>query len=513
MPFPDVAQDIRSFSREIDADSRRQTNDSARLQVENVASGSFPGAVSNEKRARAAIPDLGQVPYISLRNVSPEVSNRFCHQPARSVQDDSTSNRVHAASQVEPRMTTQSTRLDQDQVNHLPLQHSNGPEERIVETEVIPEHTSPPDELPKSRSSHCIDGEAYQYTGENCKNEDIEQPLDMVGNRDRADPEVVSVAKPQIDNNIPDDQGSIHERSRVSSRAQSESRPDSRRSNQGRALRPFNDADFGHRLHNTGRHHAASAKVLKSSATHNSLSTANTPKGKKYSLASYKEFLRRGENYQEVFQQCEEQQALIDVQKSEIVEMQKSDASCQQQIKALEAEKATLTQNMKKFTDMSSKYKTHMNEVVKAQKYLTSQAARIQKESSEILQARTIFDKIKKAIEEAKDLRVSAQNFHDGMVNSAFIMASSDINQCQARNKNSNVQINSFQSVRDPVRYSTTWLTERRGQKTRSLESRRRICSKTIRSSRKTLTLVSWKQNSRSMLIPGRNENQEISEE
>ena len=189
----------------------------------------------------------------------------------------------------------------------------------------------------------------------------------------------------------------------LTSPAQSESRPDSRRSNQGRALRPFNDADFSHRLPTTGRHHAASAKVLKSSATQNSLSTANTPKGKKYTLASYKEFLRKGESYQEVFLHCEEQQALIDAQKSEIVDMQKSDASCQQQIKALEAEKATLTQNMKKFADMSSKYKTHMNEVVKAQKYLTSQAARIQKESSEILQARTIFDKIKKAIEEAKD--------------------------------------------------------------------------------------------------------------
>ena len=472
MPFPDVAQDIRSSPREINVDFRRQTNDSGRLQVENVPNNSFSGAVSNEKRARAAIPDLGQVPYISLRNVSPEVSNQFFHQPAR-VQDDGTSNRVHAASQhVEPRKTTQSTGLDEDQVNHLPLQHSNGPEERIVETDLIPEHTSPPDELSGSRSPHCIDGEASHHKGEDCKNEDIEQPLDMVGNQDRADPETASIAKRQIDDNIPDDQGSIHEVSRVPSRAQSESRPDSRRSNQGRALRPFNDADFSHRLPTTGRHHAASAKVLKSSATQNSLSTANTPKGKKYTLASYKEFLRKGESYQEVFLHCEEQQALIDAQKSEIVDMQKSDASCQQQIKALEAEKATLTQNMKKFADMSSKYKTHMNEVVKAQKYLTSQAARIQKESSEILQARTIFDKIKKAIEEAKDLRVSAQNFHEGMDISGFTLVSSNINQCQAGSKNSNVPINSFQSVRDPVHCSTTWLTERDGDRKREAWNR-----------------------------------------
>ena len=113
-----------------------------------------------------------------------------------------------------------------------------------------------------------------------------------------------------------------------------------------------------------------------------------------------------------------------------------------------------------------------MNEVVKAQKYLTSQAARIQKESSEILQARTIFDKIKKAIEEAKDLRVSAQNFHEGMDIFGFTLVSSNINQCQAGSKNSNVPINSFQSVRDPVHCSTTWLTERDGDRKREAWNR-----------------------------------------
>ncbi|PVH88744.1 hypothetical protein DL98DRAFT_648094 [Cadophora sp. DSE1049] len=414
MPFPEVLQDLRGSPRERSAMHWHETNDSARLQLDNVSNSSFSGAVSNEKRARTAVHDLNQVPCPSLSKAGPEVSNQPCHQPARSVQYDSSSNSVHAPSaHTDPQNTTQQTRPDEERAASLPPQHSHDPEDPSAEAELIQSYALPPDELSGSRSSDFIDGEASHPRGEPCHNEEVELPQDVVGDQDRAGSELVPDAKRQINKNIPDDHGSFHEPSRVPSRAQSEARPDSRRSNQGRTLRPSSNVDFDSRFPSSSRHHAASSKVLKSSATQNSLRTAHTPKGKKYTLASYKEFLHRGESYQEVFQQYEQQQALIDAQKSKIVEMQKSDASSQQQIKALEADKATLIQNMKKFADMSSKYKTHMNEVVKAQKYLTSQAARIQKESSEIFQARTIFDKIKKAIEEAKELRVSAQNFHD----------------------------------------------------------------------------------------------------
>src|SRR4051812_26375491 len=98
MPFPEVLQEHRGSPREISAVYRHETNESARLKLDTVSNSSSSGAVSNEKRARTAVPDTYQVPQPSSRERDPEASDQLCAQPIRSAQDNGFSNRVHALS-------------------------------------------------------------------------------------------------------------------------------------------------------------------------------------------------------------------------------------------------------------------------------------------------------------------------------------------------------------------------------------------------------------------------------
>ncbi|KAK0110607.1 hypothetical protein ONS96_002210 [Cadophora gregata f. sp. sojae] len=369
--------------------------------------------MSNDKRSRTANFESNQVPDHSLSKADPEVPTQPRDHLTRLDQGTGYPDRSQTLStHIDRRETIHHHEADGYRPASLYPQHLPGLAESNIGIELTEQHAFPLDELAGPQCSHSNDGAVSHPHEESCNNDEIELPQAVVEGQDRFGSELLSGTKRKIDDNMPDDQMSFQEPPRVPSRAHSVSRPDSRRSNQGRTLRPFPNADRKSRVLSTNKHDAGSSKVLKLSVTQNSLSIANT-KDKKHILASYKEFLHKGESYQEVFEQYEQQAAFIETQASKIVQMQGDVACSQQKIKALEAEKISLTQNMKKFADMSSKYKTHMNEVVKAQKYLTSQAAQIQKESSEILKARTIFDKIKKVVEDAKDLRVSAQQIHD----------------------------------------------------------------------------------------------------
>jgi hypothetical protein len=224
--------------------------------------------------------------------------------------------------------------------------------------------------------------------------------------------------------------------SRVPSRAPSEapSRPQSRRSNYGKPLTrpvPLQDLRPQGVLESLGQQRPNSAKFKKSSNATNDPVTSEVltqPAGTRQDrqkarpspgfFNDYKKFLANGQEYLEAMQDYERQSQLVESQKAEIEKLRDISDFSVKQIQALESEKGDLTEKLKKFTELSSKYKKHMNEVVKAQKYLKIQASEIQKKAAEAIEARnvkeTVLQKLESAIMDAKSLRVPAEKFAYG---------------------------------------------------------------------------------------------------
>jgi hypothetical protein len=219
---------------------------------------------------------------------------------------------------------------------------------------------------------------------------------------------------------------------RVPPRAPSEasSRPQSRRSNYGKPMmRPVSVQDLRPQgvLESITQRIPYSTKIKKSSnVASNPILTAvsaqrviGQERQKSRPTAGffddYKKFLANGQEYLEVMQDYERQCQLVESQKSEIEKLRDTSETSIKKIKALESEKVDLAEKVKKFTELSSKYKKHMNEVVKAQKYLKIQASEIQKKAAEAIEARkakeTILRKLENAIMDAKSLRVPAEEF------------------------------------------------------------------------------------------------------
>jgi chromosome segregation ATPase len=136
----------------------------------------------------------------------------------------------------------------------------------------------------------------------------------------------------------------------------------------------------------------------------------------------YKNFLSNGQEMLEIMKDYEQQSQLIEVQKTEIKKLQDTSNSAIKQVQELESEKAGLTDKLKKFAELSSKYKKHMNDVVKAQKYLKSQANEIQKSANEAIEStkqaaetraatEAALQKIEIVVNDAKSFRVPAESF------------------------------------------------------------------------------------------------------
>ncbi|KAJ5051867.1 uncharacterized protein L3040_001632 [Drepanopeziza brunnea f. sp. 'multigermtubi'] len=137
-------------------------------------------------------------------------------------------------------------------------------------------------------------------------------------------------------------------------------------------------------------------------------------------LTGYQNFLKQGVGFEEVIRGYDEQKALIESQQLDITNLQQVQDSSRKQIEALEAQKADLTQKIQKFAGKSSKYKNHINDVVKSQNFLKKEANEILKESSEIRDALTGYiaaqskkeanlDRMKAAIQEAKKIGATVQ--------------------------------------------------------------------------------------------------------
>ena len=97
--------------------------------------------------------------------------------------------------------------------------------------------------------------------------------------------------------------------------------------------------------------------------------------------------------------ELESQQTELESRQAEINELKDSTLKSQKQIRRLEEEKMALATKVKKFAEISTKYKAHMNEVVVAQKHLMAESkaiketsAKIREESKAVLKAHTDLD-------------------------------------------------------------------------------------------------------------------------
>ena len=227
------------------------------------------------------------------------------------------------------------------------------------------------------------------------------------------------------------------------SRAHSEvpSRPQSRRSNCGKQMtRPIPTQELHPQgvLESVAQRGTCSSKIKKSSNAPNNLipseasdKTAMSGHGRPKSRPSpklfeeYKKFLENGEEILEAVKFYEQQSKLVEVQKTEIEKLRDTSDSAIMQVQVLEKEKTELTDKLKKFSELSSKYKKHMNDVVKAQKYLKSQATEIQTRTQAAIESTKIaaeahaaqsvaLKQVEKVTKNAKDLRIPAEKSDKG---------------------------------------------------------------------------------------------------
>jgi hypothetical protein len=199
--------------------------------------------------------------------------------------------------------------------------------------------------------------------------------------------------------------------SRVPSRAHSEApeRPESRRSNCGKPitrpippqdLRPQEVGEIPPRLESRSTSFKKSSNGLSNPVFSEAFSkpavsgqhrqkSRHSPKF----FEEYSRFLENGQEILEIMKDYEQQAQLVDAQQTEIEKLRDTSDSSIKQIKELEKEKADLSAKLRRFAEISSKYKKHMNEVVKAQKYLKIQANEIQKNTKEV--ANEVVEKLK----------------------------------------------------------------------------------------------------------------------
>ncbi|KAK2627975.1 hypothetical protein QTJ16_002621 [Diplocarpon rosae] len=274
-------------------------------------------------------------------------------------------------------------------------------------------HTSSPTSICQYHSDHSVytlaNADACAANEEpvansQCEPKDLPDHVDT--DRFREHPDLISVVEDQEEQEAYTSgfQPLVH----------SNARPGSRRSNQGKIRggpvlfgEPAPQAFY--KLFDS---HNDASKIMKSSIRHmavNKAARSQSPAPQTGpTLAGYQMFLKTGEQYAKAIDGFEQQKILIESQQLDILKLQHVNDSRRQQVEALEAEKATLTQSIQKYADMSSKYKRHMNDVVKSQKYLKAQAAEIKRSASAAQLAvmtknEAILLEIKTAIQEAKD--------------------------------------------------------------------------------------------------------------
>ncbi|KAG4444454.1 hypothetical protein IFR05_000045 [Cadophora sp. M221] len=428
LPFPE-ASERPVPPQDITTVHQQELNRSPKLQGDDTTTASFSGEVPNEKRTRPLGSGIRQAHRdskdsqhaldSSLAARSRAVPAQAIGQPGESVQSNGFAHvvqLVHASSRGLPLHTsTKHVELDEGQLGQYPPKRFRAQEQPTFNTEAARSHCPPPAEL--AEFSRRADEEADHRHGKSYNIEMHELSEDMTGHPNQAGWGPIPNEMFLKDNNVPDDQNTFTQIPRIPSRTQSEARPESRCSNQSRVMvRPVRPHDLISRAPSASPRHFAASKVTKPAGDPkesivSTATRATAPKDKKKLMMSLMEYLTMGQN---VLSACEEQQSLVDTQKDNIRELQHSSNIYKVQARALEAENAFLAQSAKKYDDVTLKYKNHMKEVVVAQKWLIAEAAKIQKGSCEILKAHKdelVLEKIQNAIQEAKDLKVEAEEF------------------------------------------------------------------------------------------------------
>lgn len=215
------------------------------------------------------------------------------------------------------------------------------------------------------------------------------------------------------------------------SRTTSHPRPASRRSNLSRTLTPPSPRRTRHaEAEDVLRNRSGLTNKVKNSHNVQSASTKSQKtngvaqlQGTSDLLVGYEKFLASGKQYAEVLQDYEFQKQRVEAQRREIDELRKANEGSKEQIAKLKTDKAKLDEKIKKLTDHCSKYKNHMNDVVKSQKFLRIQAAEMKAKSKEILHIRieaqkkdseahargeAMLQKIDAALKQAREFRAAA---------------------------------------------------------------------------------------------------------
>jgi hypothetical protein len=129
----------------------------------------------------------------------------------------------------------------------------------------------------------------------------------------------------------------------------------------------------------------------------------------------------------EVLQECEDQKTILESQQAEIKKLNLSNNESKKQIENLNNDKVILTAKIKKFTEISAKYKAHMNDVVQAQKYLMAeqneirtQAATLHEQSKAALKVVANEDRLRQLIHIAREERPSAEKFKESKLSSCL---------------------------------------------------------------------------------------------
>jgi hypothetical protein len=130
-------------------------------------------------------------------------------------------------------------------------------------------------------------------------------------------------------------------------------------------------------------------------------------------MSDYHKFMANGAQYCEILSDYERQRVLVEAQQNEINQLKASNQSSKQQLVDLHAGKVELDEKIKKLTDLSSKYKKHMNDVVKSQKFLKVQGIDLQKTAKEAVAAysltQSMLQKIRDGVKEMKELRAPVE--------------------------------------------------------------------------------------------------------
>lgn len=132
--------------------------------------------------------------------------------------------------------------------------------------------------------------------------------------------------------------------------------------------------------------------------------------------------IKHSQEVEDILDDCQRQKEVIQSQKSELERLKTFDVEKSEKIQALELEKKAQKAKIKKFEQLSGKYKDHMNEVVLSQKQLLRESQRIRKVETDLKSFQEAYitreahiKKLECLLAEVKEFRRPAEKLLAGM--------------------------------------------------------------------------------------------------